>query len=135
MPNASFYRLKFGTIDWLTNYLVGGQPWIWWLVFDIGGCWLLILLADYWYSWLAKTSLLTSEFEPFVPWKLWAIVLAFQQKNPELIWTSRTQDMSWKPNSVWAAGQILTSPLLLRFEFENGRNESWTLHESFRSTS
>jgi hypothetical protein len=25
--------------------------------------------------------------------------------------------------------------LLLRFEFENGRNESWTLHESFRSMS
>jgi hypothetical protein len=25
---------------------------------------------------------------------LWAIFLAFQQKKPELIWTSRTQDMS-----------------------------------------
>jgi hypothetical protein len=24
MANASFYRLKFETIDWLTNYLVGG---------------------------------------------------------------------------------------------------------------
>jgi hypothetical protein len=45
MANTSFYRLKFGTIDWLTNYLVGGQPLIWWLVFDIVGCWLLILLA------------------------------------------------------------------------------------------
>ena len=45
MANASFYRWKFGTIDWLTNYLVGGQPLIWWLVFDIVGCWLLILLA------------------------------------------------------------------------------------------
>jgi hypothetical protein len=37
MENASFYRLKFGTIDWLTNYLVGGQPLIWWLVIDIVG--------------------------------------------------------------------------------------------------
>jgi len=45
MENASFYRLKFGTIDWLTNYLVGGQPLIWWLVIDIVGCWLLTLLA------------------------------------------------------------------------------------------
>jgi hypothetical protein len=45
MANASFYRLKFGTIDWLTNYLVGGQPLTWWLVFDIVG-WLLILLAS-----------------------------------------------------------------------------------------
>jgi len=45
MANASFYRLKFETLDWLTNYFVGGQPLIWWLVFDIGGCWLLILLA------------------------------------------------------------------------------------------
>jgi hypothetical protein len=56
---------------------------------------------------------------------LWEIVLAFQQKKPKLIWTSRTQDMSWKPNSVWAVGQIPTSPLLLRFELENGRIESW----------
>ena len=45
MANASFYRLKFGTIDWLTNYLVGGQTLTWWLVFDIVG-WLLILLAS-----------------------------------------------------------------------------------------
>jgi hypothetical protein len=56
----------------------------------------LTLLADYWYCWLAKTPLLTSELEPFVLWKLWAIVLAFQQKKPELIWTSRTQHMNWK---------------------------------------
>jgi hypothetical protein len=47
MANASFYRLKFGTIDWLTNYLVGGQPLTWWLVFDIVGWWLLTLLAGY----------------------------------------------------------------------------------------
>ena len=125
MANASFYRLKIRTIDWLTNYLVGGQPLIWFLT----------LLAGYWYCWLVKTSLLTSELEPFVPWKLWAIVLAFQQKKPELIWTSRTQDMSWKPNSVRAVGQVPTSPLFLRFELENGRFESWTLHESFRSMS
>jgi hypothetical protein len=32
MANASFYMLKFRTIDWLTNYLVGGQPLTWWLV-------------------------------------------------------------------------------------------------------
>jgi hypothetical protein len=44
--------------------------------------------------------LLTSEFEPFVSWKLWEIISAFQQEKLELIWTSRTQDMSWKPNSV-----------------------------------
>jgi hypothetical protein len=47
MANAFFYKLKFGTIDWLTNYLVNGQPLIWWLVFDIIGCWLLTLLAGY----------------------------------------------------------------------------------------
>ena len=58
MANASFYRLKFGTIDWLKNYLVGGQPLTCLLVFDIVG-WLL-------YCWLAKTSLLTSEFEPII---------------------------------------------------------------------
>jgi hypothetical protein len=126
MVNASFYRLRCGTINWLTNYLVGGQPLIWWLVFDIVGCWLLTLLAGYWYCLLAKTSLLTSEFEPLVLWNLCTIVLAFQRKKPELIWFSRTQDMSWKPNSVWATGQVPTSPLLLRFELENGRIEFWT---------
>ena len=47
MANASFYRLKIRTIDWLTNYLVGGQPLIWWLVLDIVGCWFLTLLAGY----------------------------------------------------------------------------------------
>ena len=44
MENASFYRLKFRTIYWLTNYVVGGQPLTWCLVFDIVG-WLLIFLA------------------------------------------------------------------------------------------
>jgi hypothetical protein len=61
--------------------------------------------------------------------------LSFLTKKPELIWTSRTQDMSWKPNSVWAIGQVLTSPLLLRFELKNSIIESWTFHESFRSMS
>ena len=44
MANASFYKLKFGTIDWLTKKIVGGQPLTWWLVFDIVS-WFLILLA------------------------------------------------------------------------------------------
>jgi len=121
-----------------------------------GGWFLTLLAAGYWYCWLTKMSLLTSELEKFQLMKLWAIVSGFQQKKPELIWTSRIQDMSWKPNnvwaagqiwtsriqdmswkpnSVWAAGQILTSPLLLRFELENSRIESWTPHESFRSMS
>ena len=47
MANASFYRLKIRTIDWLTNYLVGGQPLILWLGLDIVGCWFLTLLAGY----------------------------------------------------------------------------------------
>jgi hypothetical protein len=37
MANASFYRLKFRTINWSANYLVGSQPLIWWLVIDIVG--------------------------------------------------------------------------------------------------
>ena len=44
MANASFYRLKFITIDYMTNYLVGGQPLTWLMVIDIVG-WILILLA------------------------------------------------------------------------------------------
>jgi hypothetical protein len=38
-------------------------------------------------------------------------------------------------NSVWAAGQIQTSPLLLQFGLENGLFKSWTPHESFRPMS
>ena len=104
--------------------LIGGHPLILWLVLDIIGCWFLMLLAGlvagfwccwlvwllvfdivgccFWYCWLVKTSLLTSELEPFVPSKLWAIVLAFQQKKPDLIWTSRTRDMTRKPNRARA---------------------------------
>jgi len=37
MANASFYRIKFRTIDLMNNYLVGGQPLTWWLVIDIVG--------------------------------------------------------------------------------------------------
>jgi len=37
MANASFYMLKFGTIDLMTNYLVDGQPLTCWLVIDIVG--------------------------------------------------------------------------------------------------
>ena len=128
MANDSFYRLRCGTIDWLTNYLVGGQPLIWWLVFDIVGCWLLTLLAG--------QNVISNI-------RIWALCsmqsvgncLSFPKKKPELIWTSRTQDMSWKLNNVWAVWQVPTSPLLLRFELKNGRIESWTLHESFRSMS
>jgi hypothetical protein len=74
MENASLYRLKFRTIDWLTNYLVGGQPLTWWLVFDIVG-WLLIF-------WLAKTPLLTSEFEHIVFMKVVGNCLNFSTKKP-----------------------------------------------------
>jgi len=129
MANASFYRLKFETIDWLTNYLVGGQPMIWWLVFDIVGCWLLTLLAG-------QNVIANIIIRAHCTMKVVGNCLSFPtKKKPELIWTSRTQDMSWTPNSVWAAGQIPTSPLLLRFELENGIIYSWTPHESFRSMS
>ena len=47
MAKASFYKLNFRTIDWLTKKIVSGQPLIWWLVFDIVGCQLLILLVGY----------------------------------------------------------------------------------------
>ena len=86
--------------------LIGGHPLILWLVLDIIVGWFLMLLAGFvvgfWYCWLVKTSLLTSELEPFVPSKLWAIVLAFQQKKPDLIWTFRTRDMTRKPNRARA---------------------------------
>jgi hypothetical protein len=73
MANASFYRLKFETIDWLTNYLVGGQPLIWWLVIDIVG-WLLILLAG-------QNIIATSELEPIVLMKVVGNCLSFPKKK------------------------------------------------------
>jgi len=135
MANAFFYRLRFRTIDWLTKKIVGGQPLIWWLVFDIVGClvidivgWLLILLVG-------QNIIANIRIWALCSMKAMGNCLSFPTKKPELIWTSRTQDMNWKPNSVWAAGQVLTSLLLLRFELENGRIKSWTFHESFRSIS
>jgi hypothetical protein len=35
MANTSFYRLKFKTIDFMTNYWVCGQLLIWWLAIDL----------------------------------------------------------------------------------------------------
>jgi len=67
--------------------------------------------------------------------KVLEIVSAFQQNKNEVIWTSRTRDMGKTLNNIWAAGQILTSLLLLQLELENSHFESWTLHESFRPIS
>jgi hypothetical protein len=35
MANASFYRLKFRTIDLMTNYRVSGQLLTWWLAIEL----------------------------------------------------------------------------------------------------
>jgi hypothetical protein len=45
MTNAFFYMLRFKTIDWLTKKIVGGQPLIWWLVFDIVGCFVIDIVG------------------------------------------------------------------------------------------
>jgi hypothetical protein len=57
-----------------------------------------------------------------------------EKKKDEVIWTSRTWDMGWILNSVWAAEQIRTS-LLLQFGIKNGLLESCITHESFRPMS
>ena len=98
MANASFYRPKFRTIDLMTNYWVSGQLLTW--LKSLSSC-------------LNKTSLLTSELEPFVLMKVLENCLIFPEKKIEVIWTSRTRDMGWTLNSVWATKQIQNSPLLL----------------------
>jgi hypothetical protein len=35
MANAFFYRLKFKTINLMTNYWVGDQPLTWWLAINL----------------------------------------------------------------------------------------------------
>ena len=86
MENASFYRLKFKTIDWLTNYLVGGQPLTWWLVFDIVS-WLLILLAGQ--NVIANIRIQA----PSTHESCGKLSQLFNKKKLELIWISRTRDM------------------------------------------
>ena len=53
----------------------------------------------------------------------------------EVIWTSRTPDMGQTLNSVWAVGQIWTSPLLLSFGLENGLVRFLCSHKSCRPMS
>ena len=87
MANASFYRPKFGIIDLMTNCWVGGQ-----LLKSLSSC-------------LNKMSLLTSELEPPVLILVIGNCIIFPGKTIEVIWTSRTRDMTQLPNSVlvWTA--------------------------------
>ena len=43
--------------------------------------------------------------------------------------------LSFPTKKTRAVGQVPTSPLLLKFELENGKIEFWTFHESFRPMS
>ena len=85
----SFYRLKFRTIDLMTNCWVGGHILTW-----------RQSLSFY----LNKTSLITSEFELHILMKVLGNYLIFPGKNIEIIWTFRTRDMGWTLNNIWATG-------------------------------
>jgi hypothetical protein len=121
MANASFYRPKFGTIDLMTTCWVGGHILTWWQ--SLSSC-------------LNKMSLIMLEFEQIFVMKVLGNCFSFSKKKKNrCIWASRTRDMHWTLNSVWAAGQIPTSPLLLRFGLPNSRIESCIPHECFRPMS
>jgi hypothetical protein len=66
MANASFYKLKFETIDLMTNYWVGGHLLTWWQ--PLSFC-------------LNKTSFLMSKFEQIVFMKVLGICLWFSKKQ------------------------------------------------------
>jgi hypothetical protein len=66
MANAFFYRPKFETIDFMTNYWVGGQLLTWWQ--SLSSC-------------LNKTSLLTLEFKQTWIMKVLGNCLSFPTKN------------------------------------------------------
>jgi hypothetical protein len=121
MANASFYRLIFKTIDLVTNYWVGGQLLTWWLAIDLLAGQNLIVNIRIWIDSPHESCENLSSLS--------------NKKRNELIWTSKTRDIGWTPNSIWVAGQIQTSLLLLRFELDNGSFESWTLHACFRPIS
>ena len=120
MANASFYRLKFGIIDLMTNYWVGDQLLTWWK--SLSSC-------------LNKTKMLPSELGPLENMKFVGNWLSFPGKKMEVIWTSRTPDMGQTLNSVRAVGQIRTSPFLLWFGLENGLVRFLCSHESCRPMS
>jgi hypothetical protein len=87
MANTSFYRLKFRTIDLMTNYLVDGQPLTWWLIIDIVG-WLLTLLVgqNIITNIIIRAHSLHKSYEKLSQ-------LSSKKKN-EIIWTFGTQDIS-----------------------------------------
>jgi hypothetical protein len=97
MANASIYRPKFGTIDLMTNYWVGGHILTGWQSSS---------------SCLNKTSLIMSEFEPIVlmkvlgknnwghldsSWKFQAYVLAFHPYKVDLNPRSTAPNMTRWP--------------------------------------
>ena len=57
--------------------------------------------------------MLASELGPLEKMKVVGNLLSFPEQKMEVIWTSRTPYMGQTLNSVWAARQIRTSPLLL----------------------
>ena len=66
MANASFYRPKFEIIDLMTNCWMGGHILTWWQSLS---------------SYLNKTSLITSEFEPALLMKVLGNCLNFPGKS------------------------------------------------------
>ena len=120
MANASFYRPKFGIIDFMNNCWVGGQLLTWWK--SLSSC-------------LNKTKMLPSELGPLENMKVVGNWLSFSGKKMEVIWTSRTPDMGQTLNIVWAVGQIQTSLLWLWFGLENSLVRFLYSHESCRPMS
>jgi hypothetical protein len=87
MATTSFYRLKFRTIDLMTNYLVDGQPLTWWLIIDIVG-WLLTLLVgqNIITNIIIRAHSLHKSYGKLSQ-------LSSKKKN-EIIWTFGTRDIS-----------------------------------------
>jgi len=112
MANASFYRLKFRTIDLMTNYWGGDHLLTWWQ--PLSSC-------------LNKMALL----------KFWPFVLAFQQKKNEFIWTSRTQDMGWTLNNEQCLGYMTNSDFSFVATIWTWTRSFWILdsHENVRPMS
>ena len=137
MANASFYRLKIRTIDWWPSidFVAGSWHYCWlvlWLVFDIVGwfcCWFLILLAG-------QNVIANIRIKGFCSIKVVGNCLRFPTKKNQSSF-GLLELKIWAENRTVSelSGQVPTSPLFLRFELENGRFESWTLHESYRSMS
>jgi hypothetical protein len=96
MVNASFYRLKFGTIDLITNYWVGGHLLTWWLAIDLLVGQNIIANIRIWTNNLHEISVELNQylFSKLSPFFVFSILIVKQINQSFELWNMPTFKMS-----------------------------------------